>query len=323
MVTRRSGRLAVIVTGATALIVVGAVILFSALGDEPDLPDRPVEESSPAPPTPTRPTAGFRGDPAALRVIAEGSSLPSGTGWDSGALVVTADALTLENVRVKGAVEFRGRGTLVVRDSIIEGGYGAVGVVMAVTPGSVVDIRNSLLRWREGDTPKAGSGVGAIQVFAQLTVVAIGNEIFGTVDGIQAAGDDTRIEGNWIHDLALLGEYPNNSHNDGIQVYSGANVVVASNRVEMGFDGVHQNAAVFFQPGRGSAISRPQIRGNYLEGGGFTLRLEGATSDAVVSDNLFGPLANGAFGYAYALEGATIAEWTNNRVAGGGLLPRP
>lgn len=275
---------------------------------------------------PDRGSVGFLGNAASLQVIDGSSTPPSGTSWNSqyNYLEVTADNFVLDGVYIKGGIDFYGRGTLIVRNSIVEGGYGTWFLILGRTGGSTMDVRDSTLRWRQGSTPDIGAGAGAIQIQASVKIVAIRNDISGTPDGIQAAGADSRIESNWIHNLALLGTYPDNTHNDGIQIYDGDRFVIANNRIEIGFDGMHQNAAVFFQPGDGNTIASPQVTGNYLQGGGFTLRLEKlSTSSAVINDNVFGPLEGGAWGYAYCLDGATIAQWTNNRTTTGETVSRP
>lgn len=268
---------------------------------------------------PARGAVGFRGDAGSLRVIDGPEDAPAGTTWQGGYLQVDAANLTLDGVYVRGGIDFYGGGTLTIRNSIVEFGYGAWLTILGRTPGQTIDIRDSTLRYRAGATPSM-SDPAAIQIQAGLTIVALRNDISGSTDGIQAAGPNTRIEQNWIHDLALVGVYPNNTHNDGVQVYDGQNMVIANNRIEVGFDGQHQNAALFFQPGGGNSIN-VTISGNYLQGGGFTLRLEGPTT-ARVTGNTFGPLEGGAWGTHYVLDGAQTTEWTANVRTDGSTVSR-
>jgi hypothetical protein len=283
--------------------------------------------TAPAPPpsgtAPAPGTVGFRGTTSSLRVIDGPEDAPAGTTWNTqyNYLEVTARDLTLDGVYVKGGIDFYGAGTLTVRNSIVEFGYGGWITILGRTSGSTMDVRDSTLRWRAGATPSVGAGNGAIQINASVTIVALRNDISGTADGIQAAGPNTRIEQNYIHHLATVGTYPDNTHNDGVQVYDGANMVIANNRIEIGFNGTHQNAALFFQPGSGNSID-VQIVGNYLQGGGFTLRLEGPTT-ARVRDNIFGPLEGGAWGDAYAWSPARTTEWLNNRHVDGSTVGDP
>jgi hypothetical protein len=265
---------------------------------------------------------GYLGDVGALRVIDGPGTAPAGTSWSGGALYVSASTLTLDGVYVKGGVVHEGSGVLTIRNSIIEGGYGTWMVLYGNRQGSTIDVRDSTLRWRGGVNPDVGSGNGAIQVSEALTIIALRNDISGTADGLQLAGPNNRIEQNWIHGLAAVGQYPNNTHNDGIQIYNGSGLVIANNRIEIGFDGVHQNAALFFQTGSASVAS-PRITGNYLQGGGYTLRFEGNTNGAIVQGNVFGPLEGGAWGDAYCWAPATIADWSGNRHVDGSTVPKP
>jgi hypothetical protein len=267
-------------------------------------------------------TVGFRGDPATLAPIGRDTDLPPGTRWEDGALVVERRNLRLEDVYVRGGVRFDRRGSLSIRDSIVEGGYGATHVVLGTAKGATLDVRRSTLRWRPDREPGVDTSA-AIQISNLVRIVAIENDISGTTDGIQVAGDRTRIVGNRIHDLALVGTFPESSHNDGIQVFAGRDVLIRDNHIEIGFDDVHQNAAVFLQPGDGDSITAPRIVRNVLEGGRFTLRLEQpTTTDAVVVDNRFHrSTANQAD--AYALMGATIAAWEGNVDEAGQPVPRP
>lgn len=270
---------------------------------------------------PARGSVGYRGSLADLRVIDGPEDAPAGSSYSGGTLSVTANDFVLESVYVKGGIDFYGSGTLTVRNSVVEPGYGGWVTIVGRTSGSTMDVRDSTIRWRPGGTPDVGVGAGAIQIQANVRIIAIRNDISGTADGIQAAGDGTRIEQNWIHDLATVGTYPNNTHNDGVQVYDGENMVIANNRIEIGFNGTHQNAALFFQPGGGNSIG-VQIVGNYLQGGGFTLRLEGPTV-AWVRDNVFGPLEGGAWGDAYAWSPARTDEWTRNVRTDGSVVGDP
>jgi Right handed beta helix region len=279
------------------------------------------EDAAAAPGVPDPGTVGFLGDPGALRRIDESSELPHGTGWSNGTLVVDRANLRLERVHVRGGILFQGRGRLTIRNSIVEGGYGGNDVVVASMKGATIDVRNSTLRWRADREPPLEAGA-AIQIRNIVKIIAVANDISHTTDGIQAAGR-TRIERNWIHDLALVGRSPNNTHNDGIQVYAGRDVRIERNRIEIGFDGEHHNAAVFFQPGTDDEIEAPHVVDNVLEGGNVTLRFEQpTTTDAVVLRNTF-LRSSPEQAPAYAVSGATIARWQGNIDHEGAAVPEP
>jgi hypothetical protein len=258
-------------------------------------------------------------------VIDSSDDAPPGTTWNSqySFLDVHGSGVVLDRVYVKGGVDFTGQGTLTIRHSIVEGGHGTWFVILGRTAGSTIDVQDSTLRWRP-NAASSGEGSGTVQVSASLRLIALRNDISGMPDGIQLAGSNSRIEGNWIHDLPMLGTYPNNTHNDGIQMYDGANVVIANNRFETGARAPFSNAAIFVQPGGGNSVSNLVIEGNYLDGGAYSLFMErgqGSTTGVVVRNNVWGP--NRLYGPVMSENGVTIAEWANNRYASGGEISRP
>lgn len=251
-------------------------------------------------------TVGFLGDPASLRVIDSAANAPAGTSWNSqyGYLEVTAANLTLDGVYVKGGIDFYGAGTLTIRGSVVEfGNYWLT--LVGRTGGSTIDVQNSTLR----GNPAAATGNGAIQIQADLTVIAVGNDISGTADGIQIAGPGNRIERNWVHDLAMVGTYPNNTHNDGLQMYGG-DAVIRGNYFDTGARSPYSNSCLFFQ---GSAIGAVTVDNNYLSGGGYSLYAENGRH--TVTGNTFGP--DHLWGTHLIDSGATVAAWSGNADAGG------
>jgi hypothetical protein len=238
-----------------------------------------------APPATTTPTVtgraapgsvGFLGDPATLRTI-------------DGPLVVHDTNYTLDGVYLRGGIDFYGAGTLTVRNSIIEFGHGGQTTIWGRAAGSTIDVRDSTLRWRPGATPSYDNGHGAIQIVgASLTVIAVGNDISGTGDGIQIAGPNNLIERNWIHGLARSGTYPNNNHVDGVQMYGGT-ATIRGNYFDVGATQPHTNSCLFFQ---GSAIDLVVADNNHLSGGGYCYYAENGrhrvTNNDFVSPHLWG-----------------------------------
>lgn len=279
---------------------------------------------APAPGTVPAPgSVGFRGDAAALKVIDGPGNAPAGTKWNAGQLQVLSNDLVLDRVSVRGGITFQGGGTLTIRNSIVEGNRSSQSVVLGLK--GHLDISDSTLRWKAGDVPGTTWGNGAVHGDSTMTLRR--NDISGTPDGIQNGPGRSTIEQNWIHDLARLGSYPNNTHNDGIQSYGGPDLVIRHNRIDIegpdgvAYDGTHQNGAIFVQPGGGGA-SNLQVIGNFLAGGGYIMRLEGPISGAVVNDNRFGP-TNGGWGEVLVDKGVGIASWANNLSNEGKPVNRP
>ena len=239
---------------------------------------------------------GFLGDESTLRLVDSPANAPAGTRWEDGGLVVEADDVVLEGVKVAGGVSFESGGTLTVRGSVIE----AVSGWRVLYGGSDVachlDVSDSTLRFV--GTPDNGSAA----IHGGCTLTAVRNDISGSGDGIQNGPGRCRVEQNYIHDLAAVSDF----HNDGVQLYSGPKIVIRHNRIDIGWNGTNQNGALFFQ----GTFDAPVIEGNVLSGGGFTLRIEGGPHRAVVRDNVL-LAAPGAFG-PVLVEPGTVATWEGN-----------
>jgi len=262
---------------------------------------------------------GFRGAESSLVVIDGPDSAPPGTQWNSqyNYLDVRSPQLTLDGVYVKGGIDFYGAGTLTIRNSIVEGGYGSWMIIMLRAGAGPIDLSDSTLRWRSGSTPAAGSGAGAIQVSGDHNNSSVvRNDISGNPDGIQVAGNGWLIQQNWIHGLAMIGSYPNNTHNDGVQVYSGSGHRIVSNRFETGATAPYSNSPIFLQ---GSGIGAVLIQGNYLDGGGYSLYPQNGTITVV--DNVFGP--NHLYGPIRVEAGVAVAAWSGNQASDGSVITQP
>ena len=75
-----------------------------------------------------------------------------------------------------------------------------------------------------------------------------GNDIAGTADGLKV-GSNTVVTGNWIHDLWEGQTASGPTHNDGIQMQGGSNVLIQGNTISHA--GQQANSAVFFKSDSG------------------------------------------------------------------------
>lgn len=283
-------------------------------------------------PTPTPTTypavgaVGYKGNMSALTTISSAATAPAGTYYDSqyGYLQINVTNFTLDHVYIKGCLDFYGSGTLTITNSIIEPGYGTWCGVVSRSDGAVLHMSDSTVRWRAGSNPDVGNGAGTVMAMGTTTMVLSRNDISGMPDGIQVNGDNNVIEYNYIHDLAAIGTYPNNTHNDGMQIFDAQNLIVRYNRIDLnGYDGMHQNAAVFFQNLGSGVFGSPQIYGNFLDGGGYVLRIGTAATGVVVRDNVFENLTGSQYGYYDIVNGVSIHQWTNNKTVSGQVINQP
>jgi hypothetical protein len=267
---------------------------------------------------------GYTGDPSKLTVIDGRGAVPAGSQWSSGQLQVPGDNVKLDHAFVKGGIVYSGKGTLTVSNSIVEGNKDSWSVIMGDS--GHLDIRDTTVRWKAGDPGPDRWGNGAIHGDSTVTVVRC--DISGTPDGVQNGPGKSRFEQNYIHDMVRRGEYPNATHNDGIQSYGGPDLIIRYNRIDisgpngLAYDGQHQNGAVFIAPSGASPSSGLQVVGNYLAGGGFILRLGAPMTGAVVTGNSFGP-TTGGWGEVALDKGAAVARWSGNTKASGKALEKP
>jgi hypothetical protein len=266
---------------------------------------------------------GFLGDVSKL-AVADPTHVPAGLRWNAAGgwfeLAGPATDRTWSGWRFTRPVRLTetlpsGAGvTLTFRDNVFDvPGSTYLGGLTYQATGNRFVIEDNTFR---ASSPLGGNwGNGQIQMDSPGVIRR--NDISGRADGIQLGGGGVTLEQNVIHSPGNFGQYPNNTHNDGVQFYGGSGLVVKDNRIDLGkFDGLHQNGALFFQ-GRFDA---PRIEGNYLRGGGFYLRLESGVSKAVVVDNRFGPLDPLAWGYS--LIQGTVATWERNVDSSGAAVGR-
>ncbi|WP_424183331.1 hypothetical protein ACOBQX_15060 [Actinokineospora sp. G85] len=303
----------------------GATATFTPTTQKPppSTPQPPAPGGGPlaAGQVPTPGQVGFVGDRAKLKVVDGPGSAPPGTTWNEGALRF-GGTVTLDGVWVKGGIEYSGGGKLTIRNSIVEGNHKSWAPILG--NGGHIDVRDTTVTYNDSQWPGKSWGNGAIHGDATVTVVRC--DISGTPDGIQNGPGKSLIEQNHIHDLLRAGTYPNNTHNDGIQAYGGPDLVIRHNRIDISadgkaYDGTHQNGAIFLMSSEGASTGI-QIVGNYLAGGGYTLRVGASTKNAVIKDNTFGP-TTGGWGEILLDSGATVAEWGNNKNAANNQLNKP
>ncbi len=290
----------------------------------PPTASQPVSDSPPQPVNntavfPGRGGVGYIGDPAALTVVESVATAPAGTSWDDSRKVLNVNSpdLILDHLFIRGGVDVYGGGTTTLSNSIVEYGAGdEMGILMRGGSGALV-MTDTTIRRAPGTTASVGNGRGGVQISGGHSMTLLRNDISGLPDGMQLAGDNLLVAWNWIHDLAMVGSYPNNTHNDGIQLYSGSNITIANNRIEIGATAPYSNGALFFQ---GSGIGNVRIESNYLDGGGFPMRFE--TGTVSVINNVIGP--NRLYGNKLVGPAATVVEWRDNLdLATGGAVTPP
>jgi hypothetical protein len=274
--------------------------------------------SAPSGPTPPA-DAGFQGDRSKLAIVPD-SMVPAGCVWDATLKYLECkSAAVLDHVYVKGGVD--AYGDLTITDSVISANPTNWPLVNFRSTGTCTVLRSTLVFNNGGKYPSnVGSwGVGGINDMNGCRGDYEDNDISGTPDGIDTGTDGTVIRGNYIHNLAVVGTPPNDTHNDGIQLFGCTGCDIEGNYFDIGWDGVHQNSCFFESdgdPGDGITFS-----GNYLSGGGYAFRNMIGTN-MTVTNNIFHPLPN-QWDQTLVGPGASFKAWTGNVTTTGATVPKP
>ena len=229
----------------------------------------------------------------------------------SGFLIITENNAVIDCIDHTGCILIRAN-NVTIRNSIIDCDSTAPGIRQeALYTGAVI----------EGNTIIGGPmGTGAGVSGGNMTVV--GNEIRGTVDGIQVTDGNTLIEGNYIYNLfdTIL---PGGgiSHNDNIQVLNGSNITINKNVMISEISPSH-NSVVFAQSDFGP-ISNLTVSNNYVVAAGWTIRFNNDVTGFIIDNTVgvsplpqFGPiLVSGGSSAVVSCNvwesGAVIAEGGN------------
>jgi hypothetical protein len=198
-------------------------------------------------------------------------AVPACTRYNGAYLEVVCPA-TILNRRIVGGVYDTG-GQLTMRNVEVVG-RGQWFIVAMVNGGNLL-VEDANLR--RADTTSLGSGAGVIAA-GSANVTVRRSTLSGNPDGIQTSRT-LLVEDSWIHGLAMVGTYPNNTHNDGIQVFAGT-VTVRNSTISIGAKAPYSNAAIFMQ---GDASMRVRVEGSHLDGGAYTLYCETGHVDWVNS----------------------------------------
>jgi hypothetical protein len=224
------------------------------------MPLSPVDASALAP-------AGYPGP--------SNSGVPAGVVLSpSGSLLITRDGTVVDGLDINGCVSVQASNVTISRSRIhcttgkpvVGAGAGARGLV----------VRDSEL----------DAGGVANATYATEGITLLRNDMHNLIDGPRITSN-TRIEGNWIHDLVRVGD----SHNDALQSLGASNVVIRGNTLQAYSFGDPHNAAIMIGSPTGPALSNWLVEGNFMDGGNVMINLHADAAVAgslVFRDNAFG-----------------------------------
>ncbi|MBF9233914.1 right-handed parallel beta-helix repeat-containing protein [Microvirga alba] len=201
----------------------------------------------------------------------------------SGGITVTEVGTIVEGLNIKGQVNIQAANVTLKNSIITSSGYAPVNIKSGLIGVVVQDCEIN----GTGSNNDGSSGIAGQGTFLR-------NNIYNVENGINVQGNDTRIEGNYIHDLNASGA----PHYDGIQIDGGqSNVTVTHNTVINNQPGV---SAVMIDNYWGAA-SNIKVDGNYLAGGGFPIYSDGHFNSSPISGVSFtnNYVVKGGWGYYY------------------------
>lgn len=256
---------------------------------------KPAAAAAPAPaPAPTpAPTPGPTTSVAGPSTA--GFGVPSGTALQvvNGNMTITKAGTVVSNVDLRGYLLIQAD-NVTVKNSVIRGGAAATksdALIQAWWKAKNLKIVNTTL--------KATNRSLHIDGLSGSNYTAEGLDISGVVDATKVIGGNVTIRNSWFHDPIHSASDPNQpdgkTHDDGIQIEGGTNILIENNKI-----GGFHNAAIQVTQNY-AATHGVTVRNNQLSGGGCQVNVTAkgaggggkAISSFAITSNGFGP---GLFG---------------------------
>jgi hypothetical protein len=200
----------------------------------------------------------------------------------SGDIVITKAGTVISGLDIHGTVYINAANVTVENCMITSGNWAVVQIQSGVT-GAVV--QNCTIN----GTGSAPDGTGNQGIMGQGTFV--GNNIYNVENGIVVSGNNTVIQGNYIHDLHAGGS----PHYDNIQIDGGvSNIQISHNTLVNQWD---WTSTVMVDNDFG-AISNVSVDNNLLVGGGYTVYSDANGGSAPITGVSFtnNHMGGGAYG---------------------------
>lgn len=270
---------------------------------------------------------GYLGSEAALTVLNDGDPLPPSWSaiWDTGALVVNGNNVTIDHYLINASVVFQGNNPTMTNCRVYSSPGDFFGVTINGSGHGVLTITDTSVI---GDPSSGTAQVNGISSDSGL--VARRCDVSRTGDGIhmvsQPSQADAVISQCYVHDLAFVNE---SQHCDGIQIFnntgSSGYFTVEHSYVERTLStiGTPLNSAMTCGTPTNDTtpLATPIINNNHFESGLYHLRLNYRLHNATITNNSFGPLYTGEFGIVDVL--MPMATWSGNTDSTGGSISNP
>ena len=229
----------------------------------PNTPKPTPPTTTPAPTTPTTP----RSTGSNVAPNASNTGVPAGTTLTvyNGNLTITTAGATYSGLDIHGFVSVQAP-NVTIKNSIIRGGVASGDI------GLVQDVSNSATNFLIEDSELVPSNPSVqIDGIKGWNYTALRVNIHGTTDGIKMYGPNATLQDSYIHGLVTYAHDPDQggkqSHNDGVQVLSGTNLLVKGNTIVGG-----TNTALMVTQDHGTTGTLA-FNNNWLSGGNCTINM--------------------------------------------------
>lgn len=269
-------------------------------------------------------TVGWFPAYGALTVYNPGGAAPSGWFWDGNALRPIAANATLDLAQINGSVYCDKADPVVTRCKVVVPADELYGVTLTGSTNGTLTIEDTTVIGSLAGTNPQVDGISS-----DAGLVARRNHLTQSGDGIHfVQRNGTLVSQNYVGPLRFSDEGQHCDAGQGFQDTADGSFAYEHNYVEhtQSTIGTPFNSSLTMGPPSATgALYTPTIDNNYFGGGLYHLRFNFQCRSAVVTNNDFGPVHSGEFGYHDfdPLNGNTYATWSNNRDEGGNLIAEP
>ena len=213
----------------------------------------------PSPPTPPTPPTSTTGPNASNTGVPAGTALTRRDGM----VLLTTPGGVYSNLDIHGRVRVMAP-NVTLKNSIVRGDSSSTfgSLVDANYPGA--DHTNFTLMDSEL-VPEYPSYFQDGILGHDYTVIRA--DIHGSVDAVKVVGNNVKVQDSWLHDTTYLNTPTGPTHNDGVQVLIGNNIVIQGNRIEG-----NDNSGMQVTQDRGTVTGLTFVN-NWADGGGCTVNL--------------------------------------------------
>lgn len=270
---------------------------------------------------------GYLGSEAALTILNNNDALPAGWNahWDTGALIINGDNVTIDHYRINGSVIFQGDNPTMTNCRVYCNAGDIFGVTISGSGHGVLTITDTTVIGNGGSGTPQVNGISS-----DSGLVARRCDVSGTGDGIhmvsQASQADAIISQCYVHDQAFIDE---SQHCDGIQIFNNPDTAgyftvehcyIARTLSTIGTP--LNSAMTCGTPTADSTpLATPIINNNYFDSGLYHLRVNFRLHNTTVTNNQCGPLYVNEFG-TWDME-TPITIWSGNTNADGSTQANP